>query len=310
MSEIKTTTSALTPSKTPLLDKDQAASVVRASINKPKRATAPKRRSLSDADNNGTKMFAWGYSGEGKTFTLVGFLKAGLKVYVIETDIGGSGINAVKNELKRLGREDLFANIFALELPTYDDVAEFLIEPANVDPDIYDLDIDMLVWDGFTGFQQGQLDEHVMSLAPAGDKVGELRDAGLFANQQDWGGIKRGTLTNMNRALYLNNRKTGKLWHKFVTALADSKSQEYGAAGEREFGPLLQGAAKKMIEPAFDLIWQCVKKIDAKGATYTYDFGSKPNMLAKQRGYGLETILPADSEALWRRISSVVEVAA
>jgi hypothetical protein len=270
---------------------------------------ALQRRNGADPDSRFRKLMAWGGSGEGKTLFIEGLLRAGLGVFEISTDVGGDGLVTVENHLKSIGRPDLLANMWSIELPDYESIELFMKEPEKIagNADFYDLPIDFLVWDGFSGFQVGGLDEYVMGTQASGKEVPELREAGLFANQQDWGAIKRGTIKQLQRFLTMHNKRTGKLWHKYVTCLQADKKEQYGSDGKAEKGPFLQGAAKKLIEPAFDLIWWARSSVDTKGKReYWYDFGTESDMVAKSRGFAINAKEEADGAKLWAKIAPAV----
>lgn len=267
-------------------------------------------KKLSDPTSGWVKMLSYGHTGTGKTYALVGLLQAGLKILVISTDVGGEGLNTVRNALRESGQMHLADNLLHIELPTYEDVETFLKEPHQIFPEIYDTDIDMLVWDGFSGFQQQQLSDYIAELEPlsSGDKTSEGREAGLWFERTDWGMVRNGTIRNLGRFLSMHNKVTGKKWHKYVTALESGKASEDKLSGEVQKAPLIQGSAAALMGPAFDLIFQTravkVRDDEGIGRKYLYYTTGHEKLLAKSRGLKLEPIEPADMAILWKKITA------
>jgi hypothetical protein len=248
------------------------------------------------------KILGYGHSGTGKTKALEGLLRAGLRVFVANTDIGGDGLRTVKSALA--DRRDLLANLASVDFTTYADFESFLKNPALVEIDGKDLwswKPDMLVWEGMSNWQERHLGDYVLEQSPAG-KATDLRDAGLVADQQDWGAIRRATLRALDRFLILH-APDGRKIHKYVTTLEDNSKMDK-LTGEVYKGPLVMGAARSYMAPAFDLIVEMQGKRDAKGATfYTYKCGVSSNTLSKRRGLPVEPEEPGDMERLWRKIT-------
>lgn len=261
---------------------------------------------LSDTTARWVKILSYGHTGSGKTWAIIGFLLSGLKVCVICTDVGGEGLTTVKTALRDIGRQDLEDNLYYLELPDYEDVELFLKEPTKIFPDIYDIGLDMMVWDGFTGFQQYQLSEYIGEQeAYRGEDskpVSDARQSGLWLERTDWGQIRNGTIRMLSRFLYLHNKKDGKVWHKYVTCLESGKVKTDQLTGDLQKAPLIQGAAASMMGPAFDLIVQMnVTEKDGK-TEYQYKTSGNQKLLAKSRGIKLEPVEPADMRVIWNKI--------
>ncbi len=247
------------------------------------------------------KILSYGHTGTGKSLALVGFLLAGLKIVNISTDLGGSGMEAVYNELRRINRDDLIDNIIDIEFPDYDSVIAFCDSPEKTIPDFYEFDPDMLSWDGFTAFQQIQLSEKVLSLSPATKNSSDGRMEGMWKEQQDWGMIRDGTLRALSKFLGLQNWKTGKPLHKYMTCL-EQKPAADKLTSEIQRAPFMQGAAGSLMAPAFDIIFETrVTASDDKAATRVYEYCcvGHEKLLAKARGYDLAPIEPADMYRLW-----------
>jgi hypothetical protein len=264
---------------------------------------------LSDQTGRWIKILSFGHTGTGKTFFINGLLEAGAKVLVISTDLGGSGLAAVYNHLQNNGLAHLGDNLYHKDFPDYEELEEFLKKPEKQFPDIYDIGITWAVWDGFSGFQQVNLQEYVLSMQSQtkADKVSDGRAAGLWAEQQDWGMIRTGTVRNLNRFLNLHNRKDGLAWHKYVTAL-EAKPKEDALTSQTLRAPLVQGAAGSLMAPAFDIIFEC--KVQSKGSgddaerRYTYNCIGNTGLLAKSRGYNLSAVEEGNPLGFWNKIAT------
>lgn len=255
------------------------------------------------------KLFFYGPIGSGKTDHVTGLLRAGLKVLVMSTDAGGSGLTTVKLRMRQLGLEHLLVNLFEVVLSGYEEVQEFLEEPAVYFPTIYDEDLDWLVWDGFSNWQQVDLSEKIGAI-PIEKKNGELAPAvqeGLFFDYGQWGMMRNATVRNIHNFCSLNNKKTGKVWHKSVTSLENIRKMEGAKEFTEQKEPLLQGAGGVLIEAAFDLIirTKVQRSKDAKGdlvEEYLYQIKAE-NKRTKNRGFVVDNVIPADMAALWSLIT-------
>lgn len=273
----------------------------------------PQVKKLSDTSSRYIKIGLYGGPGMGKTFGLVDLIERyGLKILVVSTDVGGDGLSTVTAELKSRGRTDLAdSHVYHVTLPTYEDFVEFTEKPELFFPEIYDAGIDVLVWDGYSGFQQYQVSEYVETLDTIYDREGKL------ITNKYWGEIRNASVKNLNRFLYMHNRKTGQLWHKYVTLLVqDSAKEESLAAATSESErqklakdvktPFVQGSAAKLIEPAFDFFaLATTRKIDdpqnagKKKTQFVYKVEPSERMKAKVRGVKFDPIIPANMGDVW-----------
>lgn len=274
-------------------------------------------RRLSDAKGRWVKILMYGQSGTGKTDAIRGFLKAGLKVLVISTDLGGDGLSTVYNNLQEEGLLSLGDNLVHADFPTWDDMADFLNKPESYDlsdlgfKDIYAFDPDIIVWEGFSGFQLYQLDSKVLDMAPnrkeGKTNVSEQREAGLVAEQTDWGAIKRGTIDAIGDFMKLHNHFTGKAWHKYMTCLESEPDDK-----NPKRRPLLQGAAGKLLEAMFDIIIEAKRKEVAGSEpgkpkiVYSYNCVGHDGLCAKSRGYKLDAVETPDMLKLWTKIKTQI----
>ena len=83
------------------------------------------------------KIMLFGDLGTGKTYTIKDLLELGYKVLVLTTDIGGTGLNAVKIPLRMEGKSHLLDNLVEVVLNGDAEVQEFMEEPAVYFRDIY-----------------------------------------------------------------------------------------------------------------------------------------------------------------------------
>jgi hypothetical protein len=249
------------------------------------------------------KILLFGHTGTGKTYSIVGLLKAGLKIIVISTDLGGSGLSSVYNELKSQQRLDLWENIINIDFPDYDSLADFLRNPQETLPDFFDFDPDMLVWDGFSGYQQIHIQDKILNdIAPNTKNSSEGRTEGLWAEQQDWGMIRNATVRGLGNFLKLHNWKTGKALHKLMTCL-ESKPTADKLSGDVVRAPYVQGSAAALMGPSFDIIIETkvntLGSLDGDKRQYVYNCVGHDKLLAKSRGFPLAATEPADMYTIW-----------
>lgn len=282
-----------------------------------------KMKNLSEETANCFKLGVFGPTGSGKTFLIVALLLHGLKVGVISTDAGGDGLITVKTELKKIGRPELIKNLVFDNLENPEEIKNFLKNPLSVYPDFYDNDFDFLIWDGFSSFQMNILPEMIGDLAQdkasLGDKeLAEAREEGLQFEINDWGVFRNYTVRSLDRFLKINNKKTGKVWHKVVTFLEGIKGvQVKGSNGmdttiyKETREPWLQGSAVKAIGPMFDLIMNTRAELDDKTKKRKFKYicaGHDQPAGAKTRGLDVEPEMDADMFKLWPKICEQLDI--
>jgi len=305
-----TTNTLLTKSPTQLAPKATAATATalaakEAFVAKPKPGkTSRKALTLADEETEYLKIALYSQTGCGKTLAIAHLLEAGLTVCCLSTDFGGAGTSSVVQFLKERGNSHLLKNCYSFALETYDDVEEFVFNPEAFWPEIYSAGIDVLFFDGTSSLQMCLISDKVMSLEAAGNAT-PLRDAGLFASSQDWGGIKNASIKIVDKFLRMKNEKTGQPWHKIMTFL-ESDTVKAGTAGEVKTGMLLQGAAAKLMEPCFDLIIRLRKKRVVEGAekkmTFFYETESGERVITKSRGFKFDPTEPGDFGLFWKKV--------
>ncbi len=298
----------LTPSPTPL--KAPALSAVGAAakdnfVTKPKVVKmARKALTLADSELDYVKIALYSQTGCGKTLTCAHLLEAGLKVVFLSTDFGGAGTSSIIQFMKDRGTSDLLKNCYFFSLETYDDVEEFVFNPKAFWPEIYSAGIDVLFFDGVSSLQTCLISDKVMSLEAQGSAT-PLRNAGLFASTQDWGGIRNASIKIVDKFLRMRDEENNKPWHKIMTFLESDKAKDNG--GETKIGPMLSGAAAKLMEPCFDLIIRLRKKKVTEGTEKKIQFsyeceGSSDRIITKSRGFKLNTTEPGDFGLFWRKV--------
>ena len=269
-------------------------------------------RKLSDPSKTGLRLFLFGPAGSGKSFFIKDLLKNGWKVAVISTDIGGSGMAAVEAPLRREGSEAALENGVDIEIRSFEELDAFLRNPAKFWPEIYDWDPDIIYWDGFGAFQQIEINEYVGGMEGESKKgPSEQRGSGLKLEQSDWGLVMNATIRSLDRFCSLHNRKTGKIWHKLVSAHENIKSVQTGPTtsvlGEAK-EPLLSGRGGIMARGAFDLILKTqVRKAkpteegDSGGRVFEYCIAGHENLAAKNRGFDFEgkAVIPGNGYLLF-----------
>jgi hypothetical protein len=288
------------------LDQKKAAVIAAASPLAKKKKTL-QASSLSDAAAAWYKILAYSESGAGKTLAIVGFLRAGLKVFVFSTDIGGNGLSSVREALKAQQLEHLMANVVYVEVSDYETSVMFLDNPDIIEVGGVNLrawNPDIIVWDGFSNWQENHLCGYILDMDPlGGDKSSELRKEGLVGELMDYNAVRRGTLKAIDKFLNLHGAD-GKVWHKYVTCLTDLKARE-DAGGTPKKMPLLVGSARTYMGPAFDLILEMTAKSTGNKIEYKYKCNIGGNSMSKKRGLNVNTEEDGDMFKLWQKITQV-----
>lgn len=263
-------------------------------------------------DNTATplKLLLFGDWGTGKTYSAIGLLRHGYKVLFVTSDIGGSGLSTIKLYIKNvLKQPELLENFYEIVITNDDEMQMFVEDPSKFFPEIYDIDFDFLFWDGFAGWQQSHLKDKIGEMAlESSNSNRELKPAvaaGLHFEMTQWGMLTSSTIRTLDKFCGLNNKKTGKIWHKVVTAQEGVKSKE-GKQGLYETKePLLQGAGGVLSGAAFDLIIRTKKKfvISDKETIEQFEYQIKSeNKKTKNRGFVLNNTEIGDMYLLWEKL--------
>jgi hypothetical protein len=282
------------------------------------RANRAKR--LSAMNQFAVKILLFGGTGTGKTTALARLLALGKKILCITTDIGETGNLTVTLYIKNvLKRPELLENFVEIPLYSFEEVDDFLTNPAAFFPEIYDFDPDFIVWDGFSSFQLIDLQEYVGEMMLPGNSS-EGESSGLQLDQRKWGMVKNATVRKLDKFLSLSNPRSEKPWHKIVTS-HESLTMKGGATGSvavEKKEPLLSGAGGKVILGGFDLIFRTFARkdrdkqgaeMDDTGASYFYSIEPGENTVAKNRGFKftnekgeVASTVPGDMGKVWKEI--------
>jgi hypothetical protein len=263
--------------------------------------------SLDEVEARYIKGMLFGPWGGGKTFTINALLELGFKVLVLTTDIGGDGLNTVILEQKKKGNAGLLKNIRKVEVEDYEACKSFIDRPETYVPDIYEWDPDWIFWDGFSGFQQVDISEHV-------EDAGKQDDSDLQFEMNQWGQVRNATIRTVSNFLDINNKQTGRKWHKLLTCQENVRTKP-GKAGEGPqdtVSPLLQGAGGILMGAGFDFIWRVVAKTEGVGTTakakFVYETKPSNERWAKSRGFEFPETMDANFEGAVKEMFSQLDI--
>lgn len=277
-------------------------------------------KKASSPQSMGARILMYGHWGSGKNYSLVPLLLSGHKIFLISTDAGGDGNMTVRLALNQAGHPELLDNLIILELNNHEELVEFCTKPEAFGlegfKDIYEFDPDFLVWDGFSNWQQTMLSEWIghqveeVAQNSKNDKfVSELRGAGLRFETPDWGVVRNETVRRIDRFCRLNNKHTGRIWHKLVLALEGYRSRpaDNGGGFEETKNPMVQGSASQLSGAAFDLVIRTVSKVEKGGSegskrSYKYVTEGSQMSAAKRRGLQFPAEMDADFGKVWAEI--------
>ncbi len=257
--------------------------------------------SLDSEEDVTSKVLLYGHSGSGKTFFAVGPLEAGERVFVLSSDFGSHGLMTVRQELKRRGKAELLKNIKAIEVNTYEDVVGFLENPLDYYPDLLTFNPTVLMWEGFSYFNIGILDEYILKMAPGAENAGEMRYAGWTHTKQDWQGMKRGTIRTLGKFMSWSlPPDPPRPVHKILTCL-EAQPEVDDLTQKVQRSVLVHGTGKSLMGPAFDAILECFKEEKDGVVKFCYRCeGSSDKFLIKSRGFDLQPMEEADPTRIWR----------
>lgn len=260
------------------------------------------------------KLLLFGPWGTGKTFSIADLLELGYTVYALCTDFGGEGLNSVRTELRRRGKEDLLAKLLFVELDNFRDTMSFLETPERFDPEFYTRSSDVvLFWDGFSNFQAQHLMEYIGENVAA-DNARELRMEGYQLEIIDWNAVRNATMRALNNFFRLHG--PDRAWHKVVTCqeAVRQKMKPGARIGDQsvvvdERRPMLSGQAGLLAGAGFDLIVETrvrnrqQKDEDDAPREYVYVTEGSDLLYAKKRGFELPSVMPANMADLWTSVA-------
>ncbi len=265
----------------------------------------PQAYKLHADQSDPLKLMIYGHSGTGKTFFLIGPLLCGERLLVLSSDFGSNGLQTVKAELQKRGKLELLNNMMVVDLSNYEDILEFLENPIAFVPDLEKFDPTLLSWEGFSSFNVDILDEYILGFAPGAENAGELRYAGMTHTQQDWQGMKRGTVRAIRKFMAFT-MPNGKRLHKILTCL-ESRPETNKITQETQKGALIHGTGKDLLGPAFDAIFETYKEQDKDTDSIQYLYrceGASSKFLVKSRGFGLQPCEKAEPERIWTHLTN------
>src|SRR5262245_11385165 len=185
------------------------------------------------------KELIFGPSGAGKTLHLLGALLNGEKVFVIASDLGGEGLAAVTTELDRMGRPEVYEQqLTCVETLDYLEAIKILRHP-EVYPQWGPATVACL--DGYSGIHMVGVDEY-----RSPPETVDAKPKAESASWDYWRDVKKASTWLLNRFLLAAKDK-----HRIVTCLQSTEDKEF--SGKKMQGPLVQGSARDLIAPAFDL---------------------------------------------------------
>jgi len=153
-------------------------------------------------------------------------------------------LDTSESALLELGRDDLLDNLYNVDLSDWKDVYGFARDPAAYFDGLDEFDPTVLYTDGFTTLQVHSADEYVLSL-DSGLKSSAMRDAGVVTVTRDWDAIKRLTMRYLIH--FFSSFPSAA---KIITFLENSREDSNNRITT---GPLVQGAARNMMNAGFDV---------------------------------------------------------
>lgn len=260
-------------------------------IKKPDRVI-PRGFSLSARKGGAApSLGVFGQGGTGKTLTLAGALLAGERCVGASSDFGSDGLETIVGYLESRGKGELLENLLNVTLPDWDDLAKFAMNPQDFfDQDLAAFAPTVQYLEGYSSAQLIGLEEKLV-----------VDDMGL-PEQRDWNKVKRNTLRILVR--FLGNQIGDTPQAKLVTFLENVKEDEQ--TNKTVIGPLIQGAARNLMMPAFDIMMRTSR--DKTGYVYTFrDDSSKVNVKIRARDKTPDEV-KADPEQLWALVRDPAHV--
>lgn len=254
-----------------------------------------KVRSLGDDEQRHIKMMMYGGQGTGKTYILCALLELGYKIVVLSTDFGGDGLTTVILEMKRRGKSNLLDNARVVGADGYLAVRQFIDHPEKYIDGLWDSFVPhIFFWDGFSGFQQLDIAEHI-------EDSGKGSDSDLKFETAQWGMVRNATIRTVDDFLDIVG-PSGVAPHKIVTCLEKIILKE--GRVEDQLSPLLQGAGGILMGAAFDLIWRSSCEIKGTGDNVVaeYRYQTQPDgtkRTGKSRGFDVAPVVKAEMYHVW-----------
>jgi hypothetical protein len=237
-----------------------------------------------------------GLPGTGKTKFIADLIELGARIFSINTDPGGAGMETILSQCLRNNNFEKFkTNFREIQISDYDTLDEFLENPEKFYPKIWEFNPDFLVWEGFSNFQQTMLSEKIGELYrdavenSSNKNISETRAEGLKLEMQDWGMIRNGTIRRIEDFLQIKNPNKSAFpkiltIHEAVETVTLKQENGIPKVEERASArPALQGGAKNILGGGFSLILRTTNE----GKKYYYENTTKTLGMTKNRGIDL-----------------------
>lgn len=247
----------------------------------------------------------YGDKGVGKTYVAVSLLQLGFKVLLLTTDFGGAGYETVFSYFEEHPEErGVLNNLRVVSELDFAGIDAFSKDPTVLVPDIYEWDPDFIFWDGFSAFQEME------AQSEAAGTESDFKDMDWAA----WNKTRAATLYPLNRILEMNNKVTGRVWKKVVTAL-DKETAEYSEArnkngevvrfkkpGTETTGLMLKTTAAAVVGAGFSTVLHLTKQRDLDGKVSHVWGVDVLGVESKQRGYQVPaTVKGGTFKDLWEK---------
>lgn len=280
-------------------------------------------KKLNQEEFSRVTILGYGVPGAGKSLAIFGLLKAGLKVAVLSTEAGGTGLRSVMSAAEAADRAELLNNLVYYDLPSFEYLDSILGDrkdtsysafwglPAE-NKTLLEFNPDIIVWDGFSNFQVNYIDEYVLSLDYAANieklAMSEMRNEGLIAGEKDWDAIGRLTKRYLDRFVNIS-RPDGTKPHVYVNCWEkepdlDNPGRKVKEA-DKQYRPFLVGSARQQILGYFDFAIRMVRiesKFGADKSEFKY-YTAVANSAGRVRGNELEAVENADMEEVWKKLN-------
>jgi hypothetical protein len=244
----------------------------------------------------------YGPQGSGKTYTLVEMLRAGERILLMSTDLGGSGASTIQNVL-RTENNELLENIREVVLVTHEEVEAFL---AEVPAEIWEFNPTVIVWDGFSNYQTNMVLDAVGDMKDHKNTVTDARDEGAAFDQQDWGIVKRLSARSIQAFLALHNPVTRQFPVRVVTCWQEVNTKTLNGITTVTpvKRPMLVGQLKYGLGAGFGLVVLTKLTRDEKGnKKYSYIVEGHDTGFDKIRVKNLKTE-EESFQTIWKEIVS------
>lgn len=250
------------------------------------------------------RLYTWGTSGSGKTFLLALLIEAGYRVLVLNSDVGGPGLNTAIVYLRQRGKAHLMKNVKVVPVVDYKSVERFLENPAAYyngatgGQDIWDFNPEIIAWEGFGNFQQVHVWNHVADLT-GGKKTKEGDLDGLALGTLDYQLVMTATHQCIDSFCRIQSPRTGRYPHKIWQAHVDeglldmegqkvSQEKAKDQETQRSQRPWIMGKSAKLVLGAADYGFRTfTKEIRVPGkqprTSYGWDFSNSERNGGKQR---------------------------